>query len=66
MEVESFENDEIAKILNDWFVSIKVLLLILKCYNFVFISVPLHVFAVQKLCICICKCNVAVFQKESM
>lgn len=26
MEVESFENEEIAKMLNDWFVSIKVVL----------------------------------------
>jgi hypothetical protein len=26
MEVESFENEEVAKLLNDWFVSIKVLL----------------------------------------
>lgn len=24
MEVESFENEEVAKLLNDWFVSIKV------------------------------------------
>lgn len=24
MEVESFENEDIAKLLNDWFVSIKV------------------------------------------
>lgn len=27
MEVESFENEEVAKLLNEWFVSIKVLLL---------------------------------------
>ena len=26
MEVESFENEEIAKLLNDWFVSIKVII----------------------------------------
>lgn len=26
MEVESFENEEVAKLLNDWFVSIKVVL----------------------------------------
>lgn len=26
MEVESFENEEVAKLLNDWFVSIKVFL----------------------------------------
>lgn len=26
MEVESFENEDIAKLLNDWFVSIKVLI----------------------------------------
>ena len=26
MEVESFENEEVAKILNEWFVSIKVVL----------------------------------------
>jgi len=25
MEVESFENEEVAKLLNDWFVSIKVI-----------------------------------------
>jgi uncharacterized protein YyaL (SSP411 family) len=25
--VESFENEEVAKLLNDWFVSIKVILL---------------------------------------
>lgn len=25
MEVESFENEEIAKMLNEWFVSIKVI-----------------------------------------
>lgn len=24
MEVESFENEDVAKLLNDWFVSIKV------------------------------------------
>ena len=24
MEVESFENEEVAKLLNDWFISIKV------------------------------------------
>lgn len=32
MEVESFENEEIARMLNEWFVSIKV--------NFVFILIP--------------------------
>ena len=28
MEVESFESEEVAKLLNDWFVSIKVSLFI--------------------------------------
>lgn len=27
MEVESFENEDVAKLLNDWFVSIKVVFL---------------------------------------
>jgi Protein of unknown function, DUF255 len=29
MEVESFENEDVAKLLNDWFVSIKVLTFLL-------------------------------------
>lgn len=40
MEVESFESEEVAKLLNDWFVSIKVSFISL-C---VFVSVETAIF----------------------
>lgn len=37
MEVESFENEEVAKMLNDWFVSIKVVIVLYNDYKKMFI-----------------------------
>lgn len=39
MEVESFENEEIAKMLNDWFVSIKVVIVLYNdCKAYVYLG----------------------------
>jgi hypothetical protein len=56
MEVESFENEEVAKILNDWFVSIKVVL----CsyiHLLLVVSIIIHCMSgVWKLKV-LCNCN---------